>query len=343
MADNYSPLYSPVSGSGTKVSSGGKVYQFNSSGSWTPIASSSTSSPAVGTPAYYGVGQVLGASSSGGSNMDRSQNPGEGWFRDAADGWKQSGDSGVNWDAYFSALDDQLNSLGTQKASQEQVAQNTYQQGMNTLQDQYDTGMSDIEKNKTKTLRDLTQNMIQAWQQGNAMLGTRGASDSSAAKQYSYALTKYGNQQRGDVQSQYSDQMFKLQNIFNTETNNLKLALDNQLQSIAQWFVDAQNSLKNVIGSAKLQQSQEAYNYAQQMMDRAYQEASSRRAALDQWALNRANSYSEAARALGFTANQNVATPTFNNLFGSNTGSKSGTTAGYGYSTEKDIYGNPIV
>lgn len=297
---------------------------YNPWGSSNPMPQSSYSYQTNASPVYKNTGGVSGSSGpipattvpgSGGTQMD-------------------TGDGGFG--EYFKQLDAQIEGLGGQRASQEQIAQNTYNQGLNTLNSQLTTGKAELEANQQKTLRDLAQNMRQSWQQGNAMLGTRGASDSSAANQYAYALTKFGNQQRGDVQAQYQGQLFKLQNLYDTESKNLELQKNTQLQQIAQWFAEAQNQLRGVVGQAKLQQGQQAYNNALQMMQQAQQEAASRRAALDQWALNRATSYGEAAKAMGVAGSTQAATPTFNNLFGNvqNTANR-GVSAGYNYTDEQ--------
>jgi len=106
----------------------------------------------------------------------------------------------AGYNDYYKQLDQQLSSLGGQRAGQEQIAQNTYQQGLNTATGQYTQGQQNLDTSRQKTLRDLSSNLAQSWQQGNIALGTRGASDSSAANQYSYALTKMGNRNRGDIQ-----------------------------------------------------------------------------------------------------------------------------------------------
>ena len=122
---------------------------------------------------------------------------------------------------YYRMLDEQMAGLGDQKTSQEQVANNTYNQGLNTVTSQFDQGQSTLEGNRKKTLNDLSENLMSSFRQGNLLLGARGASDSSAANQYSYALAKQGNKSRGEVQSQYDQNLFQLKNTYNTETKNL--------------------------------------------------------------------------------------------------------------------------
>lgn len=246
------------------------------------------------------------------------------------------------YDQYLSSLDQQLGGLDAQRASQEQVANNTYQQGLNTVNSQYAGSQAELDANRQKTLRDLSQNLANSFRAGNQYLGTRGASDSSAANQYSFALAKLGSQQRGDVQSQYDQNLFKLKNTYDTETKNLELEKNNQLQQISQWFAEAQNALRGQKGQVAAQQSQQALSIAMQMAQQVQQQVAQRRAALDTWAANHATSFSQLAQQLGQTGNFNVNAA--NNL-GINQAQQqvpTGVVSGYGQSNDRDMFGNPI-
>jgi len=199
----------------------------------------------------------------------------------------------AGYDEYFRNLDAQMGGLDTQRGSQEQIANNTFNQGLNTVNSQYGQGQQDLSGSREKSLRDLANNLTQSWQQGNAYLGTRGASDSSAAQQYSYALTKMGNQNRGDIQQQYDQNMFKLKNTYDTETKNLELSKNSQLQQISQWFAEAQNALRTQKGQAALQKSQQALSYAMQMAQQVQQQAVAQKSALDTWAMNHSENFTQ--------------------------------------------------
>lgn len=273
--------------------------------------------------------------------MDRNQNPGEGWFYDAADGWKQTGggnsvDNQLNsaYDDYYKSLDAQLASLGDQRSAQEQQAQSAYQQGLGTVNNQYQTTQQQLDSNRQKSLRDLSSNLQQSWRQGNVYLGAKGASDSSAAGQYAYALTKMGNQQRGDLQSQYDQNMLGLKTTYDTEIKNLEYSLQGQLAQISQWFAQAQQSLQGARGEAAKEKSNQALNYAMQLAQQAQQDAASRRSTLDQWAANNAKSFNELGGYLQQSGNFQATQPQQYNLFGGQQGG-GGVSAGYGSQTDE--------
>lgn len=246
------------------------------------------------------------------------------------------------YDQYYRELDAQLSGLDSQRSAQEQIANNTYNQGYNTATSQYNQGQQELANSKQKTLRDLSNNLMQSWQQGNAYLGTRGASDSSAASQYSYALAKLGSQQRGDVQSQYDQNMFKLKNTYDTEVKNLELSKNNQLQQISQWYSEAQNSLRSQRGQAALQKSQQALSIAMQMAQQVQAQVNSKRATLDQWVANHAQSFGELQKQLAQTSQWSMPAPN-NFTIGGGTPQNYNVSAGYGTdNTKKDMLGNMI-
>lgn len=212
-------------------------------------------------------------------------------------------DSGYN--DYFSYLDNLAGGLVGQKASQEQVAQNTYDQGFNTLNTQFNQNQTDLNNYQARSLKDLGEYIRQSFQQGNTILGTRGASDSSAANQYAFALTKLGSQERGKVMQDIAQRQERLKTTFDTEVKNLELSKNNQLLQISQWFAEAQNQIGGMRADAQRQKSQEALNYAMQLADQVNQQAANRRSALDTWVLNHANSLKEAQAGLMANA-QNV-------------------------------------
>lgn len=251
------------------------------------------------------------------------------------DGWLQQylsaqNQSNSGYDQYLSQLDSQINDLGGQRSDQENIANNTFQQGMNTLGSQLAQGQQDISTNREKTLRDLSNNLKQSFQSGNTYLGARGASDSSAADQYSYALSKLGSQQRGDVQSQYDQNLFKLKNTYDTETKNLELSKNSQLSQISQWFAEAQNQLRGQKGQVALQKSQQALNIAMQMAQQVQQQASSQRAALDQWAANHATSFQQLQQQLAQNGRFQASIPNDQTIQSSNTRSVNPVSYGYG-------------
>jgi hypothetical protein len=166
-------------------------------------------------------------------------------------------DINSGFDAYTSQLDQMLGTLPKQQEGQVQTAQNSYNQGISDIGAQKASSLADLgtssrknSEQQVKSLADIADNIRNLFQTGNVMLGTRGAGDSSAADRYSYAVTKLGSKQRGDVLSQtrsiendIADRSAKLNNIVTQETAKLKTNLDNQVLQVAQYFQDKQNEL----------------------------------------------------------------------------------------------------
>ena len=218
------------------------------------------------------------------------------------------GDINTGWDTYIGELDAMLNEgLPGQKTAQEDIARGTAATGIENLGIQKAEGEhlltgqeGKTQKNQAKTLRDLASNLRNMFMAGNVMLGARGAGDSSAADQYSYALTKLGTRARtdvmnksADIMSEIQDRRFKLENIFNTEKNKLELAMNNQISQIATWFNEQQNQIRMAQAEGGLGRSRDLQSLSQQILDRAtraldaaQQESKDKRAALDSWAMS---------------------------------------------------------
>jgi hypothetical protein len=103
-----------------------------------------------------------------------------------------------------------------------------------------------------------------------------------------------GNRQRGDVvsqavdmTSQIEDKKFKLNNIFNTESNKLRSNFDSQINQIAIWFAQAQDSIRQQKSSAQAQLSQQALNYAISQLQQAQQQHANLNATLQSWAISK--------------------------------------------------------
>lgn len=194
-------------------------------------------------------------------------------------------DINTGYDAYFSSLDQMLGNLPNQQSNQNQIVENNYNQGVSDLGTQKDLGMADLgtqrrknQEGQVKTLQDISDNIRNLFQAGNVMLGTRGAGDSSAANQYSYAVTKLRSKQRGDVLSQtrsiendIADRETRLNTIVTQETGKLKTNRDNRILQIAQWFQDAQNQLLQAKAQGQLQKGQSLASLSTQLLQQAQQ------------------------------------------------------------------------
>jgi len=186
------------------------------------------------------------------------------------------------------------------------MANSQYQQGLGSLNLQREQGLQSLgqnrtsaEQNQTRSLRDVSENIRNAFMAGNIFLGSRGAGDSSAADQYSYALNKMGTQQRSGVMNETANILAdinaretNLNNIYNTEVNNLSEAKNQQVQQIAMWFNDAQNQLASLKSQGQLGKSQDLQALSKSLLDQAIQslndinqQAVTKKQALDTWAM----------------------------------------------------------
>jgi len=238
-------------------------------------------------------------------------------------------DINSGWDSYIGQLNDMLNSgLPGQKSAQEGIIQNQYKTGVGNLGVERDTGLTNLEgerasleKNQSRNLKDMASNIRNMFMSGNVYLGSRGAGDSSAANQYSYALTKLGSKARGDIMSQTADQLGEigrretnLKTIYDQETRNLATERDNKVLELGNWFNEQQNAIRSQIGQAGVGRgkdlaalSQTLLNQALQRLNAIDQEASNRRSMLDQWAIGNSKNLAELRQNMqgvaGFKAN----------------------------------------
>jgi hypothetical protein len=235
-------------------------------------------------------------------------------------------DINSGYDAYFQNLNNQLNGLPGQADSQNQIAQNSYNMGVGDLglqqtqgQQQLDQYRTDIGNNQNKNLKSLDENLRNMFMAGNVYLGSRGAGDSSAASQYSYALTKQGNQARGNQMTASTEALSKVQaqetnlkNIVNNETNKLKADFDNKKLAIGQWFQDAQNQVKTAIANGQLSKSTDLANLSKEILNQAMTalqtvqaNATNQQNSLISWAESNSKNINELKTNLqGITGNQ---------------------------------------
>lgn len=297
------PFVPPAGFIGPTLPSGYKTYSSNA-----------TSGPKVPSGSVLGVTapsqpapqqQQQQQSSGGGGNISEGDALARGWdvnnlpsgysiSRPASTGPSQAdqlaqqarNDINSGYDAYTSSLDQMLGTLPGQQKGQEQTAQNSYNQGISDINAQKASSVADLgtssRKNaeqQVKSLADIADNIRNLFQTGNVMLGTRGAGDSSAADRYSYAVTKLGSKQRGDVLSQtrsiendIADRSAKLNNIVTQETAKLKTNLDNQVLQVAQFFQDKQNELLQAKANGQLQRGQSLASLSTQLLQVAQQQ-----------------------------------------------------------------------
>jgi hypothetical protein len=238
-----------------------------------------------------------------------------------SDYMKSQIESGYN--DYFSKLNDLYSGLNTQGQAQENIAQNSYNQSISDLLANKQSSLGDIglseqklQANQVKNLRDIGSNIQNQYMAGNVMLGARGAGDSSAANQYSYALNRIGSKERGNVmnqtaqsQAELENQKAKLNNIVTQETSRLDTEFANTKQQISSWLAEQQNAIKQMIAEGTLRKSQDiasattnALNTALSLYQTKASEINNKKSQLESWAMSNASKISELAtnmRAIG--------------------------------------------
>ncbi|OFW53974.1 MAG: hypothetical protein A2163_07840 [Actinobacteria bacterium RBG_13_35_12] len=176
------------------------------------------------------------------------------------------------WDEWISGTE-KIGSefLPQQKTAQEDIAKS-----------QLATGQKTISSQKTSSLRDIASNIRNAFQAGNIYLGARGAGDSSAANQYSFA-----------IQQQAAKQTAQLNEFVDTQMNNLQSQHDQQIAQIGLWFNQAQQQIREQINSGRLSKAQEINNLSMAILNNAMTaaaqvktDATTRYNALLEWAAN---------------------------------------------------------
>ena len=215
------------------------------------------------------------------------------------------GEISSGWDQYLNELNQLSPYLEQQRGAQEGTAKSQYETGVSTLGTQKEQGITTAEQNQTKSLRDIASNLKNAFMAGNVYLGTRGAGDSSAANQYSYALTKEGSRQRGDVMQETANTIKDIQDTYNTGVNQLKSSYDTQINNIANWFAGKQMEIKQAIASGQLNKSQDLQNLSKDILNQALSamntaksQLSERQSALESWAMSNSQNVSQLASNL---------------------------------------------
>lgn len=207
-----------------------------------------------------------------------------------------------SWDNYINSLNDQLNNYYPQQMQiQNQIAENAYNTGSANLNQSKATSEKQVQEQQAGSLKDIASNVQNLFNSGNNYLGARGAADSSAANQYSYAISKMGTKARGDVMSQANSRLNQIKDIYDSESRNLESERTNSLLQISQWFTEAQQVMRQQLAQAGLNKSQDLqaastnlYNQALSLLQQKQGEIASRKQQLEQWALNNSKTIEEA-------------------------------------------------
>lgn len=294
---------------------------------------------------WIAKGRPTGGSSGGGTSL--------------SDYMRGQIESGYN--DYFSKLNDLMGGLNTQGQAQENIAQNSYNQSIADLLANKQSSLGDLglteqklQANQVKSLRDIGSNIQNQYMAGNVMLGARGAGDSSAANQYSYALNRLGSKARGDVmtqtaqsQQEIENQKAKLNNIVTQETSRLGTELANVKQQISSWLAEQQNAIKQMIAEGTLRKNQDiqsattnALNTALSLYQNKASEIQNKKATLESWAVSNATNLNQLKTNMQGIAQYVPNMPTFSGINGGVTVDSQGNLRGlfgYGNSDEDKL------
>jgi len=245
------------------------------------------------------------------------------------------------YDQYINQLNDMMNNgLTGQAGNMNQIIGNQYTSGENSLMNQQNIGIGDLgtestqaTQNQSKNLKDISENLRNMFMSGNVFLGSRGAGDSSAANQYSYALTKVGNKARGDVMSQtagiqaeIAKRTTQLKQTVQTELQNLGRERDNKIMEVSTWLQEQQNAIRDRIGQAGLSKSTDLANISRTLLDQALtklqqseQDIRNKKTMLDEWAANNATNINQLKSNLAAVSSYNPSLPTAQQFSGTPT------------------------
>ena len=242
-----------------------------------------------------------------------------------------------SWDSYFRSLDDQYNALPGKEQDMQGIARNSYDQSVRDIGFEQENNQALLDKqyrkneeNQVKSLQDIADNIRNLYRSGNIYLGSRGAGDSSAANQYSYAVTKLGSKQRGDVlnqtrsiQNDIADREAQLGRTVMSEKAKIKTDFDNKVLEISTWLKDAQEQVKQARANGELQKgqslaqlSQDIYNQATNRLLQLENNATERTNALVSWATSNSANINQLKANLKEISNITATNPTFSQLSG---------------------------
>lgn len=222
---------------------------------------------------------------------------------------------------YFKSLDDQIGQLGTYQSQQEGYVNDQYNSMVNQANTGKTTNLNQLAQSekeatgeKTSTLRDIQQDLINSMRAGQVYLGGMGAGSSSAVGRMSGALAKAANKRTTDVSNQYG----KIMNDINMQKSNIQSVYDDQLNQLSQWKAQQLQSI-----SSWIQQQQQslggmktkaAYDQGMQALASLDAQVSNWQSMLQQWALQKSNSVQEAVNNLNTLGQYQVPNMTYNQM-----------------------------
>lgn len=182
---------------------------------------------------------------------------------------QQEGQINDRYNQYHSYLDQQIGALPQyQQTLEDQIGSqyggqlSTVQSGQQQAQTDLNTSATKAQQNQASTFKDLEENMRNSLFAANQVLGQKGASDSSAANMYSYALTKASNKQRAGVQNATNQTLGdiearreKVNTVAQDQINQLNTWKSNQLLQVNQYIQDKKNELSQMVANGQMDRS----------------------------------------------------------------------------------------
>lgn len=276
------------------------------------------------------------------------------------------GEIGSGFDSYISSLDSQLSLLPEHYQALSDNINGLYSGQKSSIDTErtndnadLDNDTKQVQGNQVSTLRTLSQSLQDALDAGNAKLGSMGASDSSAAPMYAYALSLQDNKNRGNVLAQantlYSNINLKKTQVNATlddQVNQLDTWKSTQLSSLAQWLDDQKSKIASAKGGAQLQKSQALASLDQSALGRLQQlddQYTQYQQALSSWATGHQQQLDTALQNLSQTAQMSIPNLTSQGVDGSINPTSAGGDASssdifglLGNGQKVDQFGNPI-
>lgn len=135
----------------------------------------------------------------------------------------------------------------------------------------------DTQETQRKSLSDLAENTRKQFMAGNVILGTKGASDSSAAGMYSKALTEGANMSRQDLLGQAKKQYEeidgaekRIHQTHDTEMQNMEDWLKTNVAQIKQDFGEQRKSILDIMDNAPDWKRADLESLDQNNLNKAY-------------------------------------------------------------------------
>lgn len=201
---------------------------------------------------YSQASSVSGENNSGSVSPDTSSEDAKKAAEKAEDDARDS--IGDQFSSIQSSLDQLLGYLPGQQADSQAKygVQKEYSYGqtgdaLKQAMGRFDGFQDDIMSGQKSTLRDLSSDVRNAFQAGNIYLGSKGASNSSAAGMYSRGIQQAANRNRADVKNQTEGNLADL-NIRRTEA---QAAAQTQYNAIDNWFNTSVSDLETQFNSRR--------------------------------------------------------------------------------------------